>query len=560
MFILTLHRSNFTNTQSNVVGENLSFNIEENPDDLLKNILGSSDDKDSANNEGADNESANSNFTLNEASLLNSYLHDPFKYVKLTAKQKKKFDVDGNGKINDMDLNTIYNELFKQIFKKIHLNPRLEGDFNHNGKIDNDDVRYLRVIERANLGLVSDCTVSEELKNAADLDHNGILNQADVDVLKSKIKKPQTPHHHDYNGNLLVGDIDGNGKVDWKDLEKLGKAFNSPDKNDKLIGVPKDIVDVDQNGVIDFGDVARLGVMVMFNSVDSIQAGSSIRGDVNNDGVLNEDDKNALQSAKDLFFHQSLPDDKAQVCDLNGDGTVDITDLNVLRYDIMGEKKPDLNYFNLLPNNSLIDSSFVSQSPSASNTSDETVQLNGDCAAASLLMIARMFDKVGGGPEDVYNELSFMRELMGASPSHYFGVSTNEMVDGAKALGLEAEGKTGNSQDIIKALQEGKKVIVSVNPAAYSPSAKAGHAVVINGYKDGKFEVYNPAFAKPIFLTEQELDLAMSDFGNQMAVIGESNQNGGIVFNNQQSNKGQQPIGLPPIVPPPPKIFSNTLS
>ena len=135
-------------------------------------------------------------------------------------------------------------------------------------------------------------------------------------------------------------------------------------------------------------------------------------------------------------------------------------------------------------------------------------------------MIAKMFHKVGGGPKDAYKEISLMRELMGVTPSHYGGVLYNAFLDGAKSLGLEAEHKTGTSEDIIKALNEGKKVIVGVDPSKYSPSPKGGHAVAISSYHDGKFEVYNPAYPQPMLLGAKEVDLAMSALGNNMVIIG----------------------------------------
>ena len=523
MFILMMeNKSGINRLQLDNLQSKELLGQQDEADILLKGLVAKSDSLGASGDVNLDGV-----FNRDDLNILYDYAHDPLQYIELTEEQKKNADVDKDGKVTDRDFISLYIKLGQQEYDTVKINHNLEGDFNSDGRRDEKDLYLLKDIENVKLGLIPDRTITDEFKIAADINHDGFLNQGDYDALKSKIQpegsgRPPGPSRPP-DANSLIGDVDGNGKVDYDDLERIGKSLNSSDKKDKLIDVPLEIADVNKDGQINFSDLIKLEQILRNKAYDSLKSGSSLKGDLNDDGVVNKQDMYAMLLAKKIFFYEQNITEPTRAADLNGDNKVDITDLNILRYEILKESQLDLKDFqNLLtsPDNML-----ASQSPGPFNTSDDAGLINGDCGPTSLLMVARMFHKIGGGAQDVNKEIELMRQLMGANPSHYIGVSSDDFVNGAEALGLEAKNVKASIEDITKALKEGKKIIASVNPAKYAPSPNGAHAIVIESVNGDNFTIYNPAFLKPMVLTSKELELAMSDFHNDVVIIGEPNQN-----------------------------------
>ncbi len=380
-------------------------------------------------------------FNRDDLRILYDYFHDPLKYIELTEEQKKNVDVDQDGKVTDRDFISLYIKVGQQEFDTVKINHNLEGDFNSDGKKDEQDLHLLVDIENVKLGLIPDRTITDELKKAVDINHDGFLNNDDFNALKSQIQPtgPSGPNNgppRPPDANALVGDVDGNGKVDYDDLERIGKSLNSADKKDKLID-KLEVADVNKNGQIDFGDLVGLEKILRNKVYDSLKSGSSLKGDLNNDGTVDKQDVYAMMLAKKIFFYEQNVSDQIKAADLNGDGKVNIQDLNILRYDILKESKLEVTDFQNL--STTPDDMFASQSPGPFNTSDDAGLINGDCGPTILLMIARMFHKIGGGAKDVNEEINLMRQLMGANPSHFIGVGSDDFISGAEALGLEAK-------------------------------------------------------------------------------------------------------------------------
>lgn len=522
MFILILENNRINHVQSGNLQSKELLVQQDKADTLLKSLINNSALQGSSGDINLDGA-----FDRNDLLTLYNYFHDPLKYIELTDEQKKNADIDQDGKVTDRDFIDSYIKTGQQEFDTVRINHNLEGDFNSDGKKDEQDLRLLIDIENVKLGYIPDRTITDELKAAADINHDGFLNNDDVNALKSQIQpqelngsnnRPPRPP----DANALTGDVDGNGKVDYDDLERIGKSLNSADKKDKLIDVSLEIADINKNGQIDFGDLVNLEKILRNKVYDSLNSSSSLQGDLNNDGTVDKQDVYAMLLAKQFFFYEQNVRDRIKAADLNSDGKVDIKDLNILRYDILKESKLELKDFQNLATGP--DDIFASQSPGPFNTSDDAGLINGDCGPTSLLMVARMFNKIGGGAKDVNEEIKLMRQLMGVNPSRFIGVLSSDLTNGAEALGLEAKNIQATIEDITKALQEGKKIIASVNPARYAPSPSGGHAIVITAVDGDNFTIYNPAFLKPMVLSSKELELAMSDFRNDVVIIGESNK------------------------------------
>lgn len=482
------------------------------PEESLKNLLGQENLLGQTGDMNRDDL-----FDGKDLSALYTYLHDPLEYIELTDEQKKNVDINKDGKVNDKDFLELYTLFTERAFDDIKLNSDLKGDFNGDGTINKKDVSLLTIMINTKVGLIPKI-LSEEFATAADINNDGILNQDDVDKLKTKINpeepnKLNTEPSRPVDSNLLVGDLNNDEHVDYYDVEKLGKSLNSTSKEDKLIDIPKEVSDVNKDGFVDFSDLAAIEQISRKNAFDSLKPGSTLKGDLNNDGTVDIKDEWAMLIAKKVFFYEqnSDDDDKIMSADLNGDKKVDIKDLDILRYDILKESKLDIKQFQNLPS----DDPFISQSLLSIGL------LNGNCGPASLAMILEKFNKISGGQKEADDLMKLMRQLMGANSSDFVGVLDDDFISGAEAVGLEAISTKGNIEDITKALKEGKQIIASVNPAKYSASPNSAHAVAITGIDGDNFIVYNPAFLKPTVLSPKELELAMADLGNHIVVIGE---------------------------------------
>ncbi len=69
------------------------------------------------------------------------------------------------------------------------------------------------------------------------------------------------------------------------------------------------------------------------------------------------------------------------------------------------------------------------------------------------------------------------------------GTDWGLMLDGAKALGLNAEVMPLDKNQILNALENGEQIICSMRPGDFTTT---GHFIVIYGEKDGKFLIHDP--------------------------------------------------------------------
>ena len=491
-------------------------------DTLLKDLL------------GTDNSQNSADYSNEDLKTVYDCLHNPLKHIELTDEQKRNFDINKDSKINDRDFLDMYNVIGQKEFDTVKLNPNLEGDFNGDGNIGKTDSSLLTVLINVKLGLIDGKTLTDKLAHAADINHDGILNRADVDALLEKVQSPKlkdlsTEPSRPLDSELLVGDVDKDGKISYRDVERLGRALNSSKKEDKLTELSLEAIDINQNGQADFGDLSALEKLAREAALKSLKGESSIRGDLNNDNQVNDNDLDAMSISKKYFFYSGAIDEKIAAADLGGgvngepDGKIDEKDFNILRFDLLKQPgKLELKDFqNLSPNPN---GTFISQSPGAYNTSEDTVLLNGNCGPAAFASAVQGLGiNLGGGPESASKKIELMRQLMGANPSTYIGVADDDFISGANALGLTAKNIHGTADDIRKALEKGYAVIASVDPSAYSASPQGAHAVHIKSVDaNGNFTIENPAFSKPMLLTAKELELAMKRLGGDMVIIGKT--------------------------------------
>lgn len=170
---------------------------------------------------------------------------------------------------------------------------------------------------------------------------------------------------------------------------------------------------------------------------------------------------------------------------------------------------------------------FVSQNRSSSNP-NEDVFGNGNCGLASLLMLGKMFGKIDGNPEDVNSQIEALRKISGASLNEFDGSTLQELANGAKKIGLNADVQRLSVDALSSGLRNGQKFIVAVNPASLYPGhAKDGqHAIVVLDVnrQNGTALIADPSDTSgPKEVPLSNLSLAMSDMGNQVLSVSDTN-------------------------------------
>lgn len=181
----------------------------------------------------------------------------------------------------------------------IAANNVLKGDMDGNGKLDDNDVAMLLDIS---LGKV------EPDANAllrGDLTGDGQITIKDVKQLLKEI-----------NNYRVVGDVNKDGLINEEDSNlildiSLGKV--EPDANMKYRA------DIDGDGQVTIKDVRQL-----LNQINN----RITLGDVNNDGIINEDD---VYLTLDISLRKVEADEKTVLrADMDGDGRVTIKDVKKL--------------------------------------------------------------------------------------------------------------------------------------------------------------------------------------------------------------------------------------
>lgn len=133
----------------------------------------------------------------------------------------------------------------------------------------------------------------------------------------------------------ILGDVNGNGKVDEEDAELVQKYDAG---TGSLTDDEKKRADVNGDGVIDAGDAVKILNMIIDKN--------GVFGDVNGDGKLTQEDVNLVQNYDAGIG--SLTDAEKKRADVNEDGNVDAGDSVMISQlllketgDINGDKKID---------------------------------------------------------------------------------------------------------------------------------------------------------------------------------------------------------------------------
>ena len=270
--LLAAHRevnNSVNNTQNNHVNSMVNFNV--NPCAQLS--LGNSNARYTDNNATANSKASND--TAN----------------KLLG------DANGDGELNFDDF-----KLFQEKWQA--LNQQKMAGLNLSKIRTYDDVLNAKRTAAKKIQ-----NLENEIKDLnVDMNYDGKVDQKDIGLLLDAIKKAEAKR------NILMGDANGDGVIDKRDENLMfDRLF------DDSVEVKMDAVDFDGNGEItatDFSEFKRI----------LAEKGSIIKGDLNDDGFIDETDLKLMQK---LIFGENLGIN-VHTADFDDDGNVTASDLSDL--------------------------------------------------------------------------------------------------------------------------------------------------------------------------------------------------------------------------------------
>lgn len=148
------------------------------------------------------------------------------------------------------------------------------------------------------------------------------FTEADIQptYYRGQLENFQTPPQYRVpsENSLLLGDVNGDGKVDGTDcsaIQEFSASANSLTEDGKFVA------DLNFDGEIDITDVTYCSMIDEYYYI--------ILGDVNEDGEITFDDANLIQYL--LVGKISLKEEQIKAADINKDGKVDIADVGAIQ-------------------------------------------------------------------------------------------------------------------------------------------------------------------------------------------------------------------------------------
>ena len=164
--------------------------------------------------------------TNDDATMISRYV---LGYITLKEEQLKLADVNEDGVVDLTDVTKLYNE--KQIY--------VLGDVDMDGVVTGHDTAMV-----SRYVLDDTYTLTEEQLKLADVNEDGVVDQADADKLYTEMQV------------YPLGDIDMSGMAEVGDTSDIlvYYAKMSAGQNVELTAVQKNLADVDLNGTVDITD------------------------------------------------------------------------------------------------------------------------------------------------------------------------------------------------------------------------------------------------------------------------------------------------------------------
>lgn len=231
-----------------------------------------------------------------DRSKLNSILNND---INPNTNEKFAADLNNNGEVDSDDLNI--------------LTKRLQGptdaDFNYDGILNGADINILQDYLNGNM-----LFTKAELKNA-DINNDGSVRNTDITAFLSRF------------GNRMFGDLNGDGKINNNDLDIATKA-----KDGSIILTDNELAATQSEDISDLDSF-----------IDSLTARltDKKKGDINGDGSVDESDYDMLRSA--LRGDILLTDAEIKAADTDTNGSLSNNDAKLLKKRFEDRLYGDLN-------------------------------------------------------------------------------------------------------------------------------------------------------------------------------------------------------------------------
>ena len=272
---------------------------------------------------------------VNEDGEINSVFNSTviYDYVvnnkSLNYQQLKNADVNGDGKVDLVDSILLYRFALGEYPSTLPDIPitdyLLYGDVNEDGKITEEDITLLSNY------LETGIRKSDQALKNSDVNEDGKVNIIDLGLLQMYIETPDNytntlPDSPITNYTIQYGDVTLDGNVSISDTNIILAYMN---KKYTLIGQQLLNADVNGDGKIDYVDADLSFDLSFRDKISSPMTEYTLYGDLNNDGLLDNNDIDKL--TKYLNGSTGLDNQARKNADVNGDGLINNTDLTLLQ-------------------------------------------------------------------------------------------------------------------------------------------------------------------------------------------------------------------------------------
>ena len=235
---------------------------------------------------------------------INSMIRFYLGSIDFTEKQKSVIDANKDGIFTGTDILGIYELSFKKYGNDNFITAM--GDVNLDGKIDDNDVLYLRSYIVHNPEYPLDANGQKR----ADIYENEIVDGNDVLLLRMIITNK---FKYNINSDITMGDVNFDGKIDYLDIDTMIKILMGKQtiKNNQ-----KSRVDYNNDGVFDCTDLISIyeDAYSKYGNTGFVKA----KGDVNLDGKIDNNDV--------YYIRYYLAHNPEYPLDVNGQKRADIDD------------------------------------------------------------------------------------------------------------------------------------------------------------------------------------------------------------------------------------------
>jgi|GEM_PF-2722514 len=260
--------------------------------------------------------------------------------VKIEGDALKRADMDGDATFTRKDLNAIQQIVYNNQRVSIEPGAPKSGDANRDGVVTQEDVNLAKEA-------LAGKEISQEVRAAIDMNGDGQITVLDVTLIQNKAASQTVtsqPSASQPSTSYTLGDLNGDKKVTVAEGTLVLRvaigltSFSSEEQRKRA--------DINGDGKITVDDALKIirtaigmeSVQTKTEGQTGVQLTKTIAGDVNKDGKLDPKDVTLIAQ-----YIQTPPKDKTDfaLADLNNDGVINSTDVEILLNIVTGKSKPE---------------------------------------------------------------------------------------------------------------------------------------------------------------------------------------------------------------------------